>query len=162
MRGSCVSRSNQSWLFGIGTSSVRGRRRRPGRRRHELPLSAPSRWDPRALDVGGTIKATALAACPAPPVTAVFLGLVPAVLTRQCRGSRGTAPCLNHQMKVLVFLVEELVLLLLGRLLPQLNTTTTTVSVATAHHVVIITVIIHDSNAESRCGVRGIQGVMMR
>lgn len=51
-------------------------------RRHELTLSTPWRRHPRALNVRGTFKTPALTACSTPPMAAVFLGLVPTILTR--------------------------------------------------------------------------------
>lgn len=82
-----------------------------------------------------------------------------------------------------VIFLEETLVLLLRRLLPQVNTSSSTscaVSVATAHHVVIIIIIIvmmhvgigwaqtrgggeerNDADAQSRGGIGGIHGIMI-
>lgn len=82
-----------------------------------------------------------------------------------------------------VIFLEETLVLLLRRLLPQVNTSSSTscaVSVAIAHHVVIIIVIIvmmhvgigwaqtrgggeerNDADAQSRGGIGGIHGIMI-
>jgi hypothetical protein len=82
-----------------------------------------------------------------------------------------------------VIFLEETLVLLLRRLLPEVNTSSSTscaVSVATAHHVVIIIIIIvmmhvgigwaqtrgggeerNDADAQSRGGIGGIHGIMI-
>jgi hypothetical protein len=91
MRGRCGLRADESRFLGAGGSPRRAGGGRT-RRAHELTFPPPSRRHPRALHVSGAIKTAALAASPAPPVAAIFLGLVPAVLTRgrtRGRGGRG-------------------------------------------------------------------------
>lgn len=72
-------RRNKPRLLGTG-----GRPSRPSNRSGsgELPLPPPRGGNPRALHMGCAVEPPALAACPAPPVAAILLRLVPAILTR--------------------------------------------------------------------------------
>lgn len=98
MRRCRLGGANEPRLLGTGCRP----RIRPSptssRTRHQLPLSPPSCRDPCALHVSGTVEPPAFAARPAPPVRAVFLRLIPTILTRHCRGPGGSGRAGIHNV----------------------------------------------------------------
>ena len=111
MRGSGGLRIKQPRLL-----RTRGRSRRPrsghGGRRHQLPLPTPCGRHPRALYVRGAIEPSALAARPTPPVCAVLLRLVPAVLARRRPRPACRRPPNSSSLKQIWWRIFQVILVL--------------------------------------------------
>lgn len=140
---------------------------------HQLPLTAASRRDPRALHVSSTIKPPTFTTSPTPPVGTIFLCLVATVLTRSGPGGSSAATSGRGAAveKTLVKIhgffeiIIRILLLILLLVLPELDSSSGSTPTVSVHNIIVVhaharrTKEGDDSDAEGRGGVGCRDGV---